>query len=204
MNERWVVHTLHSCCVQQGRKGIILATFTRPRVGAFDTFGQLCCHGGGEFDSFFQEMSKSPPHAWFPPPLPLGLNIDRCIASPTLLLLHFHWFPGMADLILVNSNFTAETFKSTFKSLCNQRPRVLYPSLNFSTFDVPLVSEETDDLLPPSAKFVFLSINRYERKKNLKLALEALNWLKNLVTDEEWKGVHLIMAGKLVLQEKRL
>ncbi|XP_068675796.1 alpha-1,3/1,6-mannosyltransferase ALG2-like isoform X2 [Montipora foliosa] len=102
---------------------------------------------------------------------------------------------GMADLILVNSNFTAETFKSTFKSLCNQRPRVLYPSLNFSTFDIPLVSEETDDLLPPSAKFVFLSINRYERKKNLKLALEALNWLKNLVTDEEWKGVHLIMAG---------
>ena len=41
--------------MQQGRKGIILATFTRPRVGAFDTFGQLCCSGGGEFDSFFSE-----------------------------------------------------------------------------------------------------------------------------------------------------
>ena len=160
--------------------------------------------GVGNLTHFFRKCQNPHPMPDSPPPLPLGLNIDRCIASPTLLLLHFHWFPGMADLILVNSNFTAETFKSTFKSLCNQRPRVLYPSLNFSTFDVPLVSEETDDLLPPSAKFVFLSINRYERKKNLKLALEALNWLKNLVTDEEWKGVHLIMAGKLVLQEKRL
>ncbi|KAK2554982.1 hypothetical protein P5673_023325 [Acropora cervicornis] len=101
---------------------------------------------------------------------------------------------GMADIILVNSNFTAETFVSTFTSLRNQRPRVLYPSLNFSTFDTT-PSGESDDLFPPSAKFVFLSINRYERKKNLKLALEALNWLKNLVNDEEWKGVHLIMAG---------
>ena len=112
----------------------------------------------------------------------------------TFTCLQFHWFSGMADIILVNSNFTAETFVSTFTSLRNQRPRVLYPSLNFSTFDAT-PSAESDDLLPPSAKFVFLSINRYERKKNLKLALEALNWLKNLVNDEEWKGVHLIMAG---------
>ena len=58
------IHNLHSYCVQQGLKGNILATFTRlrPRVGAFDTFRQLSYRGGGEFDSFFQKMSKSPPH----------------------------------------------------------------------------------------------------------------------------------------------
>ena len=44
---------MHSYCVQQGLKGIFLATFSRLRVAAFDTFGQLCCPGGGEFDSFF-------------------------------------------------------------------------------------------------------------------------------------------------------
>ena len=70
---------LHSYCVQQGLKGIILATF-HPRVAVFDTFGQLSCPGGGEFDLFFQKMSKSPPHLRSPPPL--GLNIDRSIAYP--------------------------------------------------------------------------------------------------------------------------
>ncbi|CAH3196945.1 unnamed protein product [Porites evermanni] len=102
---------------------------------------------------------------------------------------------GMADVVLVNSNFTADTFVSTFTSLRSNRPRVLYPSLNFSSFDDSVLPDESDDLVPPKAKIVFLSINRYERKKNLKLALEALDWLKHVVTDQEWKDVHLIMAG---------
>jgi len=104
----------------------------------------------------------------------------------------------MADIVLVNSNFTADTFVSTFSSLRSSRPRVLYPSLNFSSFDAPLASEESEDIIPPTAKFVFLSINRYERKKNLKLALEALDWLRNVVNEKEWKDVHLIMAGRLI------
>lgn len=102
----------------------------------------------------------------------------------------------MADTVLVNSNFTAETFVSTFSSLRSHRPRVLYPSLNFSSFDAPVVSEVIEDLIPPNAKFVFLSINRYERKKNLSLALQALDWLRNLVSEKEWKEIHLIMAGE--------
>ncbi|KAL9951271.1 hypothetical protein ACROYT_G043908 [Oculina patagonica] len=103
---------------------------------------------------------------------------------------------GMADTVLVNSNFTAETFVSTFTRLRSNRPRVLYPSLNFSSFDTPVATEETtNDLLPPTAKFVFLSINRYERKKNLNLALEAFDWLRNIISDKEWKNVHLVMAG---------
>lgn len=104
----------------------------------------------------------------------------------------------MADTVLVNSNFTAETFISTFTSLRSQRPRVLYPSLNFSSFDAPVASDEIEDLIPPAAKFVFLSINRYERKKNLTLALEALDWLRNVISEKEWKDVHLIMAGELL------
>ncbi|KAJ7331170.1 Alpha-1,3-mannosyltransferase-like protein [Desmophyllum pertusum] len=102
---------------------------------------------------------------------------------------------GMADIVLVNSNFTAETFVSTFTSLRSNRPRVLYPSLNFLSFDTPVAEEETKDLIPPTAKAVFLSINRYERKKNLNLALEALDWLRNIISDKEWKDVHLVMAG---------
>ena len=103
---------------------------------------------------------------------------------------------GMADGVLVNSNFTAETFLSIFTSLQSNHPHVLYLSLNFSSFDKPVVKEEVEDLIPPTAKCIFLSINRYERKKNLNVALEALDWLRNIVSDKEWKDVHLVMAGK--------
>ena len=99
--------------------------------------------------------------------------------------------------MLVNSNFTAETFVSTFTSLRSKRPSVLYPSLNFKAFDFPEHKDRREDMIPPTAKTVFLSINRYERKKNLQLALEALAWLKNVVSKTEWIGVHLVMAGEI-------
>ena len=62
---------------------------------------------------------------------------------------------GMADGVLVNSNFTAETFLSIFTSLQSNHPRVLYLSLNFSSFDKPVVKEEVEDLIPPAAKCIF-------------------------------------------------
>ena len=100
---------------------------------------------------------------------------------------------GMAHTILVNSKFTANTYTNTFKSLTTQ-PAVLYPSLNFEAFDVN--PEPPKDWFPPSVKTIFLSINRYERKKNLMLALEALNSLRShREVSDHWKGIHLIMAG---------
>ena len=57
---------------------------------------------------------------------------------------------GMADGVLVNSNFTAETFLSIFTSLQSNHPHVLYLSLNFSSFDKPVVKEEVEDLIPPT------------------------------------------------------
>lgn len=45
----------------------------------------------------------------------------------------------MADLILVNSKFTATTFAKTFKNLDSQgvRPAVLYPAVNVEQFNKP-------------------------------------------------------------------
>ncbi|XP_050220091.1 alpha-1,3/1,6-mannosyltransferase ALG2 isoform X2 [Mercurialis annua] len=75
---------------------------------------------------------------------------------------------GMADLILVNSKFTATTFANTFKRLHSRgiRPAVLYPAVNVDQFDKPL-----------SSKLNFLSINRFERKKNIELAVSAFAML---------------------------
>lgn len=101
---------------------------------------------------------------------------------------------GMADCILVNSRFTAAVFKETFKSLSHIDPHVLYPSLNVTNFD-SAVPEKLDELVPKGKKYLFLSINRYERKKNLTLAVEALGELRGRLTSQDWDKVHLIMAG---------
>lgn len=101
---------------------------------------------------------------------------------------------GMADCILVNSHFTAAVFKETFKSLSHINPDVLYPSLNVTTFDT-IIPADITCIVPNRKKFLFLSINRYERKKNLMLALEALYYLRGRLNAQEWREVHLVLAG---------
>lgn len=103
------------------------------------------------------------------------------------------WTTGLAHQVLVNSNFTAGVFHRTFKSLSSIKPTVLHPSLNFSAFDQPPV--ELKDTLPNSVKCLFLSINRYERKKNLRLAIEAFAETLKSVDPSERSTVHLAMAG---------
>ena len=68
----------------------------------------------------------------------------------------------------------AGVFHDTFKRL-NVVPEVIYPSLNTDTFDKELHQNQTlrsDE--HESTMFSLLSINRYERKKNLPLALKTL------------------------------
>ncbi|KAK9024475.1 hypothetical protein V6N11_004635 [Hibiscus sabdariffa] len=78
---------------------------------------------------------------------------------------------GMADMILVNSKFTASTFAKTFKRLHARgiRPAVLHPAVNMDQFDEP-----------HSYKLNFLSVNRFERKKNIELAVSAFAMLHTL------------------------
>ncbi|KAK1806666.1 hypothetical protein P4O66_005169, partial [Electrophorus voltai] len=100
---------------------------------------------------------------------------------------------GMADLVVVNSQFTAGVFRQTFPKLVTIHLDILYPSLNTAAFD-----EEVDDLrglVPEGRSVLFLSINRYERKKNLPLALRALAALKTRMSDARWEQVHLVLAG---------
>ena len=110
--------------------------------------------------------------------------------------------PGLADTILVNSRFTASIFRDTFKTLARSiTPAVLYPSLNFSAFEKDVSPNGDRRLLkekglPDNRSVVFLSINRYERKKNLALAVNAMKEIKDACSSEDWERIHLIMAGK--------
>ena len=100
---------------------------------------------------------------------------------------------GMADEILVNSNFTAKIFRDTFKSLKRRKPIVLYPSLHFQAFDAEVPDIDLD--IPNQATYILASINRYERKKNLSLCLDALNQFMRRINPSQFADVHLVIAG---------
>lgn len=102
---------------------------------------------------------------------------DLLLAQHTTMLRRIYRKPidfieeittGMADLILVNSRFTASTFAATFKNLDARgiKPAVLYPAVNVDQFEKP-----------NATKLDFLSINRFERKKNIELAVSAFAML---------------------------
>ncbi|GBM96190.1 Alpha-1,3/1,6-mannosyltransferase ALG2 [Araneus ventricosus] len=100
---------------------------------------------------------------------------------------------GMADVVLVNSNFTAKVFKDTFRSLKEMDLRVVYPTINTSSLLRPL--PDTNLGVKTQATTIFLSLNRYERKKNIMLAIDALDNLKRILNPKEFSKVHLIIAG---------
>ncbi|CAG2171761.1 unnamed protein product [Oppiella nova] len=107
------------------------------------------------------------------------------------------WTTGLADVVIVNSKFTAQMFRNTFKRLSHKEIQVIYPSINFTAFDRRLEGELNDLKLKDIAT-VFLSINRYERKKNISLAIEALKELyedMNASNPQSKKTVHLIIVG---------
>lgn len=97
---------------------------------------------------------------------------------------------GMADLILVNSRFTASMFAKTFRDLDAQgvRPAVLYPAVNVEQFDGPC-----------AYRLNFLSINRFERKKNIGLAISAFAMLRDfeggILLGQNFLEVTLTLAG---------
>ena len=94
---------------------------------------------------------------------------------------------GTASVVLVNSLFTKGVFRETFTRLSHVSPQVLYPSLAMHMFDGKgsKPSQVKDD---PNIT-TFLSINRYERKKNIGLAIRAFARLGTNTT------ARLIIAG---------
>lgn len=104
-----------------------------------------------------------------------------------------------ADLILVNSQYTAQIFRQTFKKLENQSIQILYPICNFKSLDddcsmhIDEFNLIIKDDFNKKNDFVFLSINRYERKKQIGLAIDAFKLLKSNLDED--KRVKLIIAG---------
>lgn len=86
-----------------------------------------------------------------------------------------------AEVIVVNSRFTQMKFREAFGSI-KLVPQVLYPGVEIVKYD----EKTKNDLFKYK---VLLSLNRFERKKDLHLAIEAYKQLS------DYKEVKLILAG---------
>lgn len=134
---------------------------------------------------------------------------------------------GMAQTIVVNSLFTQKVFQDNFPIIADQGkghseapsglasllvgkrhlPQALYPFINPKTFiRTPGYSKTISDLLgrevnKSQGTKIFTSLNRYERKKNIALAIEAfsifqLNCIKEGMQAPETHSKHvLVIAG---------
>eukprot|EP01017_Pseudomicrothorax_dubius_P018577 TRINITY_DN2053_c0_g1_i1.p1 TRINITY_DN2053_c0_g1~~TRINITY_DN2053_c0_g1_i1.p1 ORF type:complete len:341 (+),score=82.83 TRINITY_DN2053_c0_g1_i1:37-1059(+) len=98
---------------------------------------------------------------------------------------------GMAHVILVNSGFTQQIFNRSFKllNILKKKTQILYPAIDFSKFEGGL--EDASVAREINGEF-FLSLNRYERKKNIGLAIKAFAEYKKLVKNAQEK---LVVAG---------
>eukprot|EP00007_Cunea_sp_BSH-02190019_P007153 CAMPEP_0174240760 /NCGR_PEP_ID=MMETSP0417-20130205/20342_1 /TAXON_ID=242541 /ORGANISM="Mayorella sp, Strain BSH-02190019" /LENGTH=562 /DNA_ID=CAMNT_0015319897 /DNA_START=1258 /DNA_END=2942 /DNA_ORIENTATION=+ len=103
---------------------------------------------------------------------------------------------GMADCIFVNSQYTAGVYAQAFPRLTHHKPEVLYPALNFDNFvQAPSSATESRKALEAHEwidKPYVLSINRFERKKNIGLAIEAF---AELAQQGELGDLQLVLAG---------
>lgn len=105
-----------------------------------------------------------------------------------------------AQKIYVNSLFTQEVFNQNFKILkmLGVKTTILYPCIDLSKFDEELKpDEETLRVQKEIGGKFFFSLNRYERKKNIGLALEAYDELlaQHPEVSEGKNRVKLVIAG---------
>ncbi|CCD26647.1 GDP-Man:Man(1)GlcNAc(2)-PP-dolichol alpha-1,3-mannosyltransferase NDAI_0I00780 [Naumovozyma dairenensis CBS 421] len=78
-----------------------------------------------------------------------------------------------ADHVVVNSNFTKSMYHRAFKYLNDTEPDVIYPCVSLSNDPINEGDEKLfSHLLNPEDKF-YLSINRFDRAKNILLALKS-------------------------------
>jgi alpha-1,3/alpha-1,6-mannosyltransferase len=117
----------------------------------------------------------------------------RASLAKSLYRIPFDWIEGftigMADTIVVNSNFTKSVFAPAFLKI-GLVPHVVYPYVDV-TEKKSNVQDEEPTFLSEDGRKILLSINRFGRKKNIGLAIKAFAHL----TDSERRRSRLIITG---------
>jgi alpha-1,3/alpha-1,6-mannosyltransferase len=165
---------------------------------------------------FTRELRDLGPDAFFVDQLSAGLPLLACLspATPIFFYCHFpdlllaqgraaslwkrlyrvpfdrleEWSMTFADAVAVNSGFTQSIVSQTWPALVAQCKtlHVVYPCIDTST-----ASSSSVEPLPWTRDGIILSINRFERKKDVALALRAFA----LLPPAQRKRAKLILAG---------
>lgn len=117
----------------------------------------------------------------------------------------FDWFEeittGMADDIVVNSLFTRSVFQSSFKRI-KKLPKVVYPGINVNAYSNNVDLNDTNvkplkDMGQGRNDRIILSINRFERKKNIDLAIHAFAQIRDdkIIPKKQFEKLKLVIAG---------
>ncbi|KAH0545596.1 hypothetical protein FGG08_000427 [Glutinoglossum americanum] len=111
------------------------------------------------------------------------------------------WTTGLADALVVNSRFTASVFHEAFPGLRGRRPEVVYPCVDTKeVLGKKTVGDEKVEIADGGGfgggdKKVALSINRFEKKKDVGLAIRAFAGL----TEKEREEARLVVAGEFIV-----
>jgi alpha-1,3/alpha-1,6-mannosyltransferase len=105
----------------------------------------------------------------------------------------FDWFEGWAlsasDRVVANSNFSRGVVRDVFGPDLLGDVEVVYPCVDT---DAKITPEKTESGPLWGGKKILLSINRFERKKDMALAIRAYHGLGA----EKRKGTRLVVAGE--------
>ncbi|KAJ5218694.1 uncharacterized protein N7498_000793 [Penicillium cinerascens] len=105
----------------------------------------------------------------------------------------FDWFEGWAmsasDRVVANSNFSRGVVRSVFGTEKLGDVEVVYPCVDTNTGLAAPETKAADALW--GGKKILLSVNRFERKKDMALAIRAYNGLGA----RKRKGTRLVIAG---------
>ncbi|KAH0607517.1 uncharacterized protein H6S33_002551 [Morchella sextelata] len=125
---------------------------------------------------------------------------DYLLASRTSVIKSLYRIPfdylealttGLAHTIVVNSAFTKSVFRTAFPHIATT-PHVVYPCVDTAP---PRPRSggtiEPDPQLAHDGRRILLSINRFERKKNIALAIRSFA----LLSPQERSATRLVLAG---------
>jgi len=91
-----------------------------------------------------------------------------------------------AAAVLVNSRYTSGVFARTYPGI-GITPDVVYPGVDTDRW--------TPQPAPPRGRTTIVSVARFERSKNVALAITAFAALRTLVPPEVWAPLRLVLAG---------
>jgi glycosyltransferase involved in cell wall biosynthesis len=138
-----------------------------------------------------------------------GVNIRNALKNLYRSILDRveEWTMSYADLICVNSNFTRNEVLRAFPTLNSKhdcdKMQVLYPAIDLSKFIPPdfelkrmLTKKAANGARDEDAQMPVVSLNRFERKKNITVLLHAYASIQNnFKENDKQPPVPLVIAG---------